>query len=281
MSNAADQPREFYQRYVEDHVPYHRSPQGLKRIILSVLPYWSYREWRFWKRWVPRGSRILDLGCARGREIFQEHGDFVVGMDLAPNALGDCVAHYDGAIEASLINLPAADGSFDCVVTSHVLGHVPVPQKNEVLAEIHRVLRPGGLTLHVIETDSSCRLMELAKQSPALYQRHLIEEDGHVGLETATEVVARFERKGFEVEAIHVLADADLHPRLAVKWFANGYRDVSLELANLVSRSEAVLGNPLRLAGQEVRLGLRGLRAPDPARIDEALFVAVALRKRR
>ncbi len=39
MSGPADQPREFYEQYVEEHVPYHRSPRGLKRLILSVLPY--------------------------------------------------------------------------------------------------------------------------------------------------------------------------------------------------------------------------------------------------
>jgi len=42
--SSAEQTREFYERYVEEHVPYHRSPSGLKRLILSFLPYWSYRE---------------------------------------------------------------------------------------------------------------------------------------------------------------------------------------------------------------------------------------------
>lgn len=101
MSGPADQPREFYERYVEEHVPYHRSPRGLKRLILSVLPYGSYREWRFWARWVPISCRLLDLGCARGREVFRERASFVVGVDLARNALSDCVGNYDGALEAS------------------------------------------------------------------------------------------------------------------------------------------------------------------------------------
>ena len=115
------------------------------------------------------------------------------------------------------MGLPVVGQSFDCVVSSHVLGHVPPSHKDQVLGEIHRVLRPGGLSLHVIETDSRCWLMERAKQSPELYQRHLIEQDGHVGLELPSEVVTRFERAGFEVESVSVLADGDVHPRLAVK----------------------------------------------------------------
>ncbi|MEZ5393895.1 MAG: hypothetical protein R2724_13800 [Bryobacterales bacterium] len=54
--------RAFYDDYVAEHVPYHRSPRGLKGWLLRALPYWSYQEWRFWRRWVPDGCRLLDLG---------------------------------------------------------------------------------------------------------------------------------------------------------------------------------------------------------------------------
>lgn len=279
MSRAADQPREFYERYVEEHVPYHRSPHGLKRLILSALPYWSYLEWRFWQRSVPRGSRVLDLGCARGREVFREQGAFVVGMDLASNALRECIENYDGSVEASLTALPAVDHSFDCVVSSHVFGHVAHDDKDQVLAEIHRVLRPGGLSLHVIETDSQCWLMDEAKKYAKLYDQHLVQEDGHVGLELPTDVLARFERMGLVVESVGVLADGDLHPRLAVKWFANEYADRSNKLAALVARSRRILANPIRLAWHELRLGLRHRSYLGRNRLDDALFVTVALRK--
>lgn len=274
----AEQSREFYERYVEEHVPYHRSPRGLKRLILSILPYWSYREWRFWERTVPRGARVLDLGCARGREVFRDRAAFVVGLDLARNALGECAAHYDGALAGSLTALPAADESFDCVVSSHVMGHVPAEEKDQVLREIHRVLRPGGCSLHVVETDSCGWLMEQSKQEPELYQRYLIEQDGHVGLELASEVVARFERAGLAVEEVEALADSDVHPRLAVKWFSGEYRQVSRPLGRLAARSADILGNPLRLAWEEIRLGRRGRRLRR-ADLDEALFVSIVTRK--
>jgi hypothetical protein len=66
--NSTEQTPEFYERYVEEHVPYHRSPHGLKRLVLlSFLPYWSYREWRFWRRTTPQGARVLDLVGKRPR----------------------------------------------------------------------------------------------------------------------------------------------------------------------------------------------------------------------
>lgn len=273
--NSTEKIREFYERYVEEHVPYHRSPRGLKRLILSVLPYWSYREWRFWRRTVPRGARVLDLGCARGREVFRERAAFVVGLDMARNALDECAMHYDGAVAASLTSLPVRDDSFDCVVSSHVLGHVPAEAKDQVLREIRRALRPGGTSLHVVETDSRGWLAQEAKREPDLYQRYLIEQDGHVGLELPSQVVARFERAGFAVEDVEVLAESDVHPRLAVKWFGVEYRQISRPLARLAAQSEATLRSPLRLAWAEIRLGRRGRRTP----LDEALFVSIVTRK--
>jgi len=197
---------------------------------------------------------------------------------MARNALGECLTHYDGALAGSLTALPAAGESFDCVVSSHVLGHVPAEEKDQVLSEIRRVLRPGGRSLHVVETDSRGWLMERAKEEPEFYQRYLIDQDGHVGLELATEVVARFERAGLAVEQVETLADSDVHPRLAVKWFGGEYRQTSRQLGRLATRSEAVLGNPLRLAWEEIRLGRRGL-SPERTELDEALFVAIVTRK--
>lgn len=280
--NSTEQTQEFYERYVEEHVPYHRSPRGLKRFILSVLPYWSYREWRFWRRTVPQGARLLDLGCARGREVFRERAAFVVGLDVARNALGECVTHYGGAVLGSLTELPARDETFDCVVSSHVLGHVPAEAKDQVLSEIRRVLRTGGTSLHVVETDSLGWLMQEAKEHPALYQRYLIEQDGHVGLELPSQVVARFERAGLAVEEVEVLADSDVHPRLAVKWLPSEYRQASRPLGRLAARSEAALRSPLRLAWEEIRLGRRGRRGagtPPEEALDEALFVSIVARK--
>lgn len=273
MNGVSDDPVRFYERYVEEHVPYHRSPRGLKGFILRFLPYWSYREWRFWRKYVPQGCRLLDLGSARGREIFREKASFCVGVDLAVPALRNCVEHYDGALVGELTALPFADDSFDCVVSSHVMGHVPFEAKNPVLAEIRRVLRPGGVTVHLIETDGDNELIRIAKQNPELYRKYLIEPDGHVGLEKATQVVARFEALGFGLKHVEKIDPNELHPRLVLKWFDNEYRSRSRELDCAVDDAQRVMASSVRLAAKEVRLGWRHRGADQRRGVDEALFL--------
>jgi SAM-dependent methyltransferase len=269
----------FYESYVEHHVPYHRSPRGLKGLILRFLPYASWREWRFWRRWTPPGSMLLDLGCARGREIFRERARLCAGADIAPSALKDCARHYDLAVQSLLGALPFPAHSFDCVVSSHVMGHIPREGKDAVVAEIARVLRTGGRSLHVIETDSRHPLIESAKQDPALYQRHLIEPDGHLGLELASEVIQRFARHGLRCIHCEKMEAGPIHPRLMLKWFDNDYALRDQEIGRQVRRARRTMRSPLRLAAAEVGLGLHHCFPGQRAALEHAQFVAVVFEK--
>ena len=272
--------RSFYDEYVEEHVPYHRSPRGLKRLALTALPYWSYREWKFWERSVPQCDTLVDLGCARGREVFADKARRTIGVDLAGAALVDCVGRYQGGALAALEMLPLPDASVDCVVSSHVLGHVPPSSKSRVFGEINRVLKSGGATVHVIETESSRPLIRNAKQHRELYRRRLIDPDGHVGLEAPSAALKRFEDAGLQVERIEKMDARTLHPRLWIKWFDNEYREIDPEIDSSVARAGRTLRSPLRLAACEVGLGLwhqtLGQWLPD---VDEAMFLAVSARK--
>ena len=133
--------------------------------------------------------------------------------------------------------------------------------------------------MHVIETDSVHPLILLAKEDPELYRRRLIDPDGHVGLEPASDVVARFRRHGLEPVEATPLETGPFHPRLMVKWFGNEYAERDEEVAALVARARGTLRSPLRLACTEVWLGTRQKlfgRRGDPAR---AQFLALACRK--
>lgn len=190
------EPDPFYDHYADVHCPFTETPKGVKAAILRAIPFWSYREWRFWRDAIPHGGRLLDIGAGRGKEIFIERASETVGLDGSLAFLTGCIEHYDAAVLASLPRLPFADGTFDVVASSHVLGHIPLGDKEELVGEIARVLRPGGVTAHIIETDSENSIIRAAKAQPELYRKWLIEQDGHVGLELADTVVDRFARHG-------------------------------------------------------------------------------------
>jgi 2-polyprenyl-3-methyl-5-hydroxy-6-metoxy-1,4-benzoquinol methylase len=91
----------------------------------------------------PRGT-LLDVGCYDGQFISQVvEGDPVVGLDVAHSALRLAAARglraVRGQVEAAL---PFASNSFATIVAAEVIEHVFDTQR--VLAELARVLRPGG-----------------------------------------------------------------------------------------------------------------------------------------
>src|SRR5438874_6136765 len=101
---------------------------------------------------------------------FAASAHLTVGADVDLPALqrgkrGIAQVHYVGASGAAL---PFADGSFDCVVFSEVLEHVPASEEERCLAELRRVLRPGGTLL--LTTPHRGRFWWL---DPLMFKTHL------------------------------------------------------------------------------------------------------------
>jgi SAM-dependent methyltransferase len=91
---------------------------------------------------------ILDAGCGTGYNLVQL-GRFghAVGVDLAPEAIAFCRERGVKATRASLLRLPFAEAAFDLVVSFDVIYHAWVEDDRAAVAEMVRVLRPGGLLL--------------------------------------------------------------------------------------------------------------------------------------
>lgn len=99
------------------------------------------------------GTRVLDVGCGTGRfalEILRRHPDaWVVGLDLSARMLevasANCRSYLGDRLElvpGNSASLPFPDQAFDAVTCSHSFHHYP--EQGRVVAEMHRVLRPGG-----------------------------------------------------------------------------------------------------------------------------------------
>ena len=93
-------------------------------------------------------GRVLDVGCGRGflLDAFRRRGWTVEGTEMSEASSAHAREAFEipvrvGPLES--LRLPA--GSFDAVTLWHVLEHVTSPAS--LLAEIQRVLRPGGVLL--------------------------------------------------------------------------------------------------------------------------------------
>lgn len=109
-----------------------------------------------------KGAAVLDAGCGIGgssRLLAQNFGLAVQGIDLSNNFIGAaeiltrrCGLDKDFSIgfqQGSLLDLPYEDNFFQAALCQHVL--LNIPDKKRVVAEISRVLAPGGsLILHEI-----------------------------------------------------------------------------------------------------------------------------------
>jgi len=90
-----------------------------------------------------RGRRILDLGCGKGRFAVQlaRLGGNMVGLDRSRSMLAR--AGSLSRVRGTARRLPFAAASFDAVIAIDVFEHIVAI--DEVLLEVRRVLRPGGI----------------------------------------------------------------------------------------------------------------------------------------
>jgi SAM-dependent methyltransferase len=94
-----------------------------------------------------RASRILDAGCGTGGMLARLHPHgAAVGVDLSPFAVAVCRARRGLAATAvaSIAALPFPDEAFDIAVSLDVISDAGAGNDARALAELARVLRPGG-----------------------------------------------------------------------------------------------------------------------------------------
>jgi 2-polyprenyl-3-methyl-5-hydroxy-6-metoxy-1,4-benzoquinol methylase len=102
-----------------------------------------------------RGARVLDFGCGPGFLIrhLLDAGARVAGADASPHSVRLAAERYgdrpgwEGALEIHGGRAPFGDRSFDGVCCIETLEHVPVEFLPGLVAEISRVLVPGGWAL--------------------------------------------------------------------------------------------------------------------------------------
>lgn len=101
------------------------------------------------------GEAVLDVGCGPGALTLRaarkvgENGK-TAGIDASPEMIAEArknAAKKDREVDfrvAAIEALPYGDGEFDVVLSSFMLHHLPDDLKDRGLAEVRRVLKPGG-----------------------------------------------------------------------------------------------------------------------------------------
>lgn len=95
---------------------------------------------------VPPGSRVADLGCGSGvfTDVLHRRGYRCTGIDISPKLITIAQTKFTDIefAEGDVEHLPFPENSFDGVLLSGLVHHLPDPSC--CAAEVYRILRPGG-----------------------------------------------------------------------------------------------------------------------------------------
>jgi ubiquinone/menaquinone biosynthesis C-methylase UbiE len=132
-------------------------------------------------------TRILEVGCGWGELaewVGRATGAEVVAVDLSPRMVELARERGVDAQVGDVQALPFADGEFDVAIAAWMLYHVPDLDRG--IAELARVLRPGGRL--VVATNSRFHLLELRElvgSGPSTLKFSREDGDEHLGLQFA------------------------------------------------------------------------------------------------
>ena len=167
------------------------------------------------------GERILDVGCGPGFYCVELAADVgssgsVVGVDSSPAMLElaarRCAGHEGVELRrGDAVALPVDDASVDGALCVQVLEYIPDP--TVALAEMHRVLRPGG---RVVVWDVDWATISLHALDSALNDRVLRAWDQHLAHPSLPRTLAaRMRTVGFEQVRMqaHSFATSELDPQ--------------------------------------------------------------------
>lgn len=228
------------------------------------------------------GSKVvLDVGSGAGKETLTRLGP-VAGIDISLKALSNARRLYQVCVRHDIREgIPFPDSTFDVVNCADVLGHFDEADRNRLLSEIHRVLRPGGWLITIVETWSAIydrNMRKFPDWYPALC-KEAINRTGHIGLEPAKGVVSRLERHGFRALRKQVLAGNWGYTRAHVSW-TDKYPTATRREALLRKLCTLAVGSLYTEALMDDFLGLLDILSNPRPPEDEAIAIMVLAQAR-
>ena len=150
---------------------------------------------------IAEGDVLLDLGCGAGRHAAEacRRGATVVALDMSAPDLKearDRLGEVDPdrrrslPVQGDALRLPFADGTFSRIIAAEVLEHIPGDEA--AMAELARVLRPGGLVAVTVPRWGP------EKVCWALSDAYHEVEGGHVRIYRKAQLRGRLEAAGLQ-----------------------------------------------------------------------------------
>ncbi|MHA3836519.1 class I SAM-dependent methyltransferase [Terrabacter sp. AAH1] len=154
--------------------------------------HWWYRERRHLLAKAISGltpGRALDIGAAGGgnTRVLREHGWDAVALEYGADGAEVAKGRGLPTLRSDATKLPLADASLDLVMAFDLLEHLH--DDDAAVAEVHRVLKPGGTYLVAVPAD------------PKLWSSH-DEAVDHVRRYTRDGLLSLLERGGFEIKDV-------------------------------------------------------------------------------
>jgi SAM-dependent methyltransferase len=181
--------------------------QVLKEFLEKQPPHLSMAraiEAIYYKPLLPLKGRILDVGCGDGFFAWSVYKRQIIncGIDIEGSLWPEAVRQnnykevkvYDG------VHIPYPNGTFDTVVSNCVLEHVE--NLEDLLEEIHRVLKPGGSFIVTVATNKwGSKLLgtRLFGQRYSNWFNHKAVHRSNLSLERWKEV---YQEAGFKIKNI-------------------------------------------------------------------------------
>jgi ubiquinone/menaquinone biosynthesis C-methylase UbiE len=159
-------------------------------------------------RWRERArTRVLDVACGTGSVLRMMAaslpGVHLFGLDLSPHYIAHARRALADVSPLSLVvenaeGLPFVDGYFDAVTNVFLMHELPPRTRDRVLAEIHRVLAPGGL--FVLADSIQLSDAPLLRRHLEMFPQQLHEP--FYGQYIGDDLLARLTRAGFSVREV-------------------------------------------------------------------------------
>src|SRR5213080_1204825 len=172
--------------------------------IIPLQRYWQRGRYRAITQLASGSHQVLDVGCGSSRIIGAIPG--MIGLDIQLHKLRYARRYGNGLVHGSIFELPFADGSFDCVICSEVVEHIPAQEKP--FDELARVLKTGGrLILGTPDYDQwQWRALEwlYGRLSPGGYA------DEHITHYTRANLGPYLQGKGFAIEGVEYVGGSEM-----------------------------------------------------------------------